>query len=304
MKAYKGFDKDLKCRGFQYEVGKEYREDKAELCSTGFHACENPLDTFNYYKPNIGSRYCEVELDEVSNERHSDDTKVCGKVIKIGAELSVAGICKAHFEYVTARCNPSKSNAAGDNESASAGNCGSASAGNCGSASAGESGSASAGYRGSASAGYRGSASAGNCGSASAGNWGSASAGYRGSASAGESGSASAGESGSASAGYRGSASAGYRGSASAGNCGSASAGNWGSASAGESGSASAGKNGIACCRGGKVKGGLGCAICGVELDDEGNNIAISAVIVDGEKIKADTWYTVKNGKFVEVKEN
>ena len=224
MKAYKGFDKDLKCRGFQYEVGKEYREDKAMLCSTGFHACENPLDTFNYYKPNSGSRYCEVELDEVSDERHSDDTKICGKVIKIGAELSVAGICKAHFEYVTARCNPAKSNAAGDNESASAG----------------ESGSASAGYRGSASAGESGSASAGN----------------------------------------------------------------WGSASAGESGSASAGKNGIACCRGGKVKGGLGCAICCAELDDEGNNIAICAVIVDGKKIKADTWYTVKNGKFVEVKEN
>ena len=224
MKAYKGFDKDLKCRGFQYEVGKEYREDKAELCSTGFHACENPLDTFNYYKPNNGSRYCEVELDEVREERHSDDTKICGKVIKIGAELSVAGICKAHFEYVTARCNPANSNAAGDNESASAG--------------------------------YRGSASAGESGSASAGYWGSA----------------SAGESG--------------------------------SASAGESGSASAGENGIACCRGGKVKGGIGCAICCAELDDEGNNISICAVIVDGKKIKADTWYTVKNGKFVEVKEN
>ena len=232
MKCYKGFDKDLKCRGFQYEVGKEYREDKAELCSTGFHACENPLDTFNYYKANDGSRYCEVELDEVSDERHSDDTKVCGKVIKIGAELSVAGICKAHFEYVTARCNPANSNAAGDNESASAGS--------------------------------RGSASAGSRGSASAGSWGSASAGYWGSASAGESG----------------------------------------SASAGERGSASAGENGIACCRGGKVKGGLGCAICCAELDDYGNNIAIRAVIVDGKKIKTDTWYTVKNGKFVEAKEN
>ena len=153
MKAYKGFDKDLKCRGFQYEQGKEYREDKAELCASGFHACENPLDIFKYYAPNEGSRYCEVELDEVTDERHSDDTKICGKVIKVGAELSVAGICKAHFEYVTARCNPAKSNAAGDNESASAG----------------ESGSASAGSWGSASAGYRGSASAGSWGSASAG---------------------------------------------------------------------------------------------------------------------------------------
>lgn len=205
MKAYKGFDKDLKCRGFQYEIGKEYREDKADLCHNGFHACENPLDTFAYYAPGNGSRFCEVELDEVTDQESSDDTKRCGKVIKIGAELSVAGICKAHFEYVTARCDPAKSNAAG----------------------------------------------------------------------------------------YKESASAGYRGSASAGESGSASAGSWGSASAGE--------NGIACCRGGNVKGGKGCAICCAELDDYGNNIGIAAVIVDGERIKADTWYTVKNGEFVEV---
>ena len=244
MKLYKGFDKDLKCRGFQYEIGKEYWEDKADLCNTGFHACENPLDTFGYYSPSSGSRYCMVELDEVSDQKDGSDTKRCGKVIKIGAELDVAGICKAHFEYVTARCDKAKSNAAGDREYASAGSWGSASAGESGSASAGYRGSASAGYRGSASAGYRGSASAGSWGSASAGSWGSASAGYRGSASAGE--------------------------------------------------------NGIACCRGGKVKGGKGCAICCAELDDYGNNICIAAAIVDGETIKADTWYTVKNGQFVE----
>ena len=262
VKMYKGFDKDLKCRGFQFEVGKEYREEEADLCHSGFHACENPLDVFKYYEPNKGSRYCEVELDEISDRVASDDTKRCGKVIKIGAELNVANICKAHFEYVTARCDPAKSNAAGDKEAASAGE------------------------RGSASAGERGSASAGESGSASAGSWGSA----------------SAGESGSASAGERGSASAGYSGSASAGSWGSASAGESGSASAGYSGSASAGENGIACCRGGKVKGGIGCAICCAELDDNGNNIGIAAAIVDGEKIKADTWYTVKNGQFVEAK--
>ena len=208
MKLFKGFDKNLKCRGFQYEPGGEYREENADLCNSGFHACENPLDTFAYYAPGSGSRYCEVELDELSAQT-GEDSKRCGKVIKIGAELDVAGICKAHFEYVTARCDPAKTNAAGDRESASAGNWGSASAG----------------YRGSASAGYRGSASAGN--------WGSASAGEQGSASAGNWGSASAGEQGSASAGYRGSASAGEQGSASAGYRGSASAGNWGSASAG-----------------------------------------------------------------------
>ena len=76
MKAYKGFNRDMTCRGFQFEEGKEYHEDKAVLCESGFHACENPLDTFSYYAPG-SSVFHEVELDEVSDERNSDDTKVC-----------------------------------------------------------------------------------------------------------------------------------------------------------------------------------------------------------------------------------
>jgi hypothetical protein len=221
MKAYKGFDKNMQCRGFQFEEGKTYHEDEAELCKRGFHACENPLDVFGYYTPGKNSIYREVELEDVSEERNSDDTKVCAKTIKIGAKLDVAGLCKAHFEYVSARCNPANGRVAGDKESAAAGN------------------------------------------------WGSA----------------AAGESGSAAAGYKGSAAAGYKGSAAAGN--------WGSAAAG--------KQGIACCRGGKVKGDIGAVLALSELDNKGNNISAKAVIVDGETIKANTWYTLKNGEFVEV---
>ena len=98
MKAYKGFDKNMQCRGFQYEEGKEYTTDKAELCNSGFHACENPLDCFGYYNP-AESVFHEVELD-ATDEKSNDDSKRVGKRIKIGARLDVAGICKAHFEYV------------------------------------------------------------------------------------------------------------------------------------------------------------------------------------------------------------
>ena len=63
MKACKGFDKNLRCRGFQYEVGGEYTEETAELCNRGPHACENPLDTLRYYRPG-DSRYCEVEIED------------------------------------------------------------------------------------------------------------------------------------------------------------------------------------------------------------------------------------------------
>ena len=164
MKAYKGFNKDLTCRGFQYKEGETFHEEKAELCDSGFHACEDPLDCFGYYAPGT-SVYHEVELDDVSPER-DDDTKVVAKTIKIGAALDVAGICKAHFEYVNAHCKKVDGKVAGDREAVAVGDQTSASAGNYGSASAGESGSASAGNYGSASAGFRGSASAGESGSA------------------------------------------------------------------------------------------------------------------------------------------
>ena len=99
MKAYKGFDKDLKCRGYQYEVGGEYEEKEAELCNCGFHACEAPLDTFGYYPP-ADSRYCAVELDDVTDEKSSDDTKRVGKKIKIGAEIGIPGLAAAHVEWI------------------------------------------------------------------------------------------------------------------------------------------------------------------------------------------------------------
>ena len=81
MKLFKGFNKDMKCRGFQYAEGETYHEDKAELCQTGFHACENPLDCFGYYSPGDGSIYREVELEDVTEEREADDTKWVGKTI-------------------------------------------------------------------------------------------------------------------------------------------------------------------------------------------------------------------------------
>ena len=107
MKYYKGFNKDMTCRGFQFEEGKTYTaEGEAKLCENGFHACENPLDCFSYYRPD-NAVYHEVELDGVSDER-MDDSKVVAKSIKVGAELSVANICKAHFEYVKSKTTTNK----------------------------------------------------------------------------------------------------------------------------------------------------------------------------------------------------
>ena len=99
MKMYKGFDKDLKCRDFQYEIGKTYEEPTAELCEKGFHACEYPLDVFRYYEPGKMSRYCEVDLDDVSAQK-DNDSKRCGKKIAVKAEIGITGLVKAQIEYV------------------------------------------------------------------------------------------------------------------------------------------------------------------------------------------------------------
>jgi len=98
VKAYKGFNEKLQCNNFQFELGKTYEEPVANLCNRGFHACENPLDVFGYYSP-VDSRYCEVELDEVSIQR-SDDSKVCAKKITIGAEVGIRGIVNAAVNLI------------------------------------------------------------------------------------------------------------------------------------------------------------------------------------------------------------
>ena len=109
MKAYKGFNHDMTCRGFQYEEGKTYEmEGYVECCEKGFHACEYPLDCFAYYAPSQ-SVYREVEQDGKLS-RAEDDTKVASSKITVGAKLDIAGLVKASFEYIKERADKTKSN--------------------------------------------------------------------------------------------------------------------------------------------------------------------------------------------------
>ena len=159
IKAYKGFDKDLKCRGRQYTDGVEdHVSDVARLCKEGVHACERPLDVFRYYVP-ADSVYHEVELAGVLDE-HKEDSKICGTDIKVKGKLDIAGLVKAQIEYTKSHCT-NKYNA-GARGAASAGEFGAASAGNHGAASAGNYGAATAGYGGAATS--RGKSSVGENG--------------------------------------------------------------------------------------------------------------------------------------------
>ena len=209
MRACKGFDRDLKCRGFQYEVGGEYTEETAELCKCGPHACENPLDTLRYYRPG-DSRYCEVEIED-NGQRSSYDSKVCGKHIRIGAEIGLEGVINAGVRFVLDKCeSATEENASGLNGNAAA-----------------------SGERGNAAAsGRRGTASV-----------------------TGPDGKASAlGEQCLAVA--------------------------WGQDSL--------------------ARGAVGNWIVVSERDDDGNIIDAKIVKVDGDTIKADTWYKLANGEIVE----
>jgi hypothetical protein len=103
MRAFKGFNKDLTCRGYQYEEGKEFHTERAECCDTGFHACEYPLDCFGYYDP-AHSVFHEVELSG-EMDKSGDNTKVCATDIKIGARLSIAGLVKMAIDFTMSKVN-------------------------------------------------------------------------------------------------------------------------------------------------------------------------------------------------------
>ena len=273
IKAYKGFDKDLKCKGRQYTEGVEdHVSDVAKLCKEGVHACERPLDVFRYYAP-ASSVYHEVELAGVLDE-HQEDSKICGTDIKVKGKLDIAGLIKAQIEYTKSHCT---------NEY-NAENGKPASAGDYGASSAGDYGASSAGAYGASSAGDYGASSAGACGASSAGAYGASSAGYC--------GASSAGACGASSAGYCGASSAGYYGASSAGDYGASTS----------KGKSSVGKNGIACSRSknARVKGDMGAVLVCAKGNKYNYDIKTwAAGVVDGVNILPDVWYKAENGKLV-----
>ena len=289
---YKGFNKDMTCRGFQFKEGETYEEQSAELCKRGFHACENPMDCWGYYDM-LDSVYHEVELEGVTDERHSDDTKVCARKIKIGARLDMKGIVKASIDFVMesvkwrfGETTPNEK-VANDGYSAQIGSSGDyARIGSSG-------GSARIGSSG----GYAQIGSSGDYAQIGS------SGGYAKIGSSG--GYAQIGSSGdSAQIG-----SSGY--SAQIGSSGdSAKIGSSGdSAQIGSSGDYAqidiTGERSVGACvgNGGMIKAKKGCWIVLSEwrmVGGEYTPLCVKAAQVDGEMVKEDTWYRLENGELVE----
>ena len=324
IKTYKGFDKDLKCLGFQYEIGKEYEEKKASACNCGFHACEMPIEVLSYYEPGNQSRYCEVEQSG-DLSRNGDDSKVASTKIKIGAEIGIPGIVKAQVEYVKERATESKTHH-------------STGYGSANSATGSWSANSATGYGSANSATGYGSANSATgdwSANSATGDWSANSAtGSRSANSATGSGSANSAtgsRSANSATGYGSANSATGSGSANSATgdwSANSATGDWSANSATGYGSANSAtgygsaniSTGIECSneglgernisvawgKGSKCKGSVGSFLVLSEWGEwDGEKysfIGAKMVQVDGKRYKADTWYTLKDGKIKKVK--
>jgi hypothetical protein len=266
IKGYKGFDKELKCRGFLYEVDKEYEQGgEIKCCNNGFHFCENPFDVFSYYPPN-DSRYCEVH-GSGKYDKDNDDSKVSVSKIKIGFEIGLKGLIDAGIKFILDKVNWEESKATNTGNQSAATNTGD------------ESAATNTGYQSAATnTGDRSAAT--NTGNRSA----ATNTGYQSAATntGNQSAATNTGdESAATNTGNRSAATnTGYRSAASV-----------------EGFESIAIVTGYDC----KAKGSLGCWIVLTERGEwDGNTYPIKCVKsfkVDGKKVKSNTWYKLINGK-------
>ena len=294
IKGYKGFDKDLKCRGFQYEVGKEYSTDKAVACNTGFHYCECPMDVLVFYAPcddtGTPNRFCEVEGSGDFDKSEID--KLCCTHLKVKAEIGLNGLIKAGVQFILNRVKWK------DNKDANTGDCSAATNTGYRSAATNTGDCSAATNTGDRSA----ATNTGDCSAATNTGYYSAATntGYRSAAT--NTGDCSA----ATNTGYRSAATnTGYRSAATnTGDCSAAT--NTGDCSA----ASVEGKDSVAIVTGldSKAKGALGCWIVLTERDCWNGETypikEVKAFKVDGETIKSDTWYKLVDGEPVEVKED
>ena len=276
MKGYKGFNKDMTCKNFQYEIGKEYETDKAQACRCGFHACEYPLDCFSYYAPSE-SRYCEVEQSgDIS--KTNNDTKVASTKIKIGAEIGIKGLIKAAFEYVKERCTNEQMGA--DNAALTGGYQSALIGGDWSALTGGNQSALTGGDQSALTGGYR-SALAG-------GDWSALTGGYQSALTSGYRSALTGGDWSALTGGKQSALTGGDWSALTGGDWSALTGGDWSVVYGGE---------------GSKLSGGLH-SVLAVQFWKDGKFECIKFKEVDGEKIKPNTFYKLdKAGRFVEVKE-
>ena len=282
MKLFKGFNKDMTCRDFQYEEGKTYEMDSAMLCHHGFHACEHPLDCFGYYPP-ANSVYREVELDGVTDEE-GDDTKRVGTKITVKGALNIRGLIDATFEYVKSQCTNSKS---GGNMSALTGGNRSALTG---------------GNRSALTGGDYSALTGGNRSVLSGGDYSALTGGYRSALTGGNRSALTGGNYSALTGGNRSVLTGGDYSALTGGNRSVLTGGDYSALTGGNYSALTGGNRSVVYGGiGSKVRGGVH-SVLAIRYCDENSCTRIAFAEVDGEKIKADTWYRLDDDhEFVEV---
>ena len=297
MKGYKGFNKDMTCRNKQYAENTVFEEAEAEICSSGMHFCENPFAVLDYYgfvgANGALNEFAEVEaLDECKTD---DNEKYCTKKLKIGAKIGITGLIKAFVDFTFSKIdfkNASESNTGDQSAATNTGNWSAAT--NTGGRSA-----ATNTGNWSAATNTGDQSAATNTGDQSA----ATNTGYRSAATNTGSWSAATNtgnQSAATNTGYRSAATntGNWSVATNTGNWSVATnTGNWSAAAVGGNGSVA-----IATGYESKAKANVGSAIVVCERDDNYNLIGIKAAIIDGKNLKADTYYTLINGEFIEEK--
>ena len=297
MKGYKGFNKDMTCRNKQYAENTVFEEAEAEICSSGMHFCENPFAVLDYYgfvgANGALNEFAEVEaLDECKTD---DNEKYCTKKLKIGAKIGITGLIKAFVDFTFSKIdfkNASESNTGNWSAATNTGNWSAATntGGRSAATNTGDQSAATNTGNWSAATNTGGRSAATNTGYRSAatntGNW---------SAATNTGDQSAATNTGDQSAATN----TGYRSAAT-------NTGSWSAATnTGNQSAAAVGGNGSVAIATGyesKAKANVGSAIVVCERDDNYNLIGIKAAIIDGKNLKADTYYTLINGEFIEEK--
>ena len=247
MKVYKGTDKDMKCRGFQYELGVTVKTDDAIRCGNkGFHSCEAPFDVLRYYPNRDGNRFFVATADGKIDRFGADGGKIASSVITLDKEISFDELHTAQIEYTRAK--------------AESGECG----------------------------GDGSNIVGGNWSNLSGGNWSNLSGGERSTLAGGNWSNLVGGERSNLVGGERSNIAGGSRSNLAGGYMSTLAGGNW---------SLIVGRNNC------KAKAGIDSVIVLSEWETKGGEykpICVKAEIVDGVRIKADTWYRLQNGEFVE----
>ena len=257
MKVYKGTDKDMKCRGFQYELGVTVKADDAIRCGDkGFHSCEAPFDVLRYYPNNDGNRFFVATADGKIDRTGADDSKIASSEITLDAEISFDELRMAQIEYTrkkaeSGECGGYGSNLAGGDWSNLAG---------------GDRSNIAGGNRSNLAGGYGSNLAGGDVSNLAGGDWSNLAGGYGSNLAGGDWSNLAGGDRSNLAGGY---------------------------------GSLIVGRNGCI------AKAGLNSIIVLTEwkvIDDKYTPVCVKAEIVDGKRIKADTWYKLVNGEFTEGK--